>query len=122
MSSASTTSPTRTYSGATFRPACRMARARCIAPTGDGEVDVGKCRAGKRVGVGVRWSADRARAVRLLDGEEQALISLAETTQWLQTLGMEAPSVLQKPARIKDTMDVLRNRDEDIVHYSFFTS
>jgi hypothetical protein len=72
------------------------------------------------VGVGVRWSADRARAVRLLDGEEQALISLAETTQWLQTLGMEAPSVLQKPARIKDTMDVLRNRDEDIVHYSFF--
>jgi len=86
----------------------------------DGEVEVCTCRAGKRVGLGVRWSADRKRAIRLMDGEEKAEISLEEATNWLQTLGMESPTVLQKPNRRKDTMDVLKKREEDVVHYSFF--
>ena len=86
----------------------------------DGEVEVCNCRAGKRIGVGVRWNAERTRAIRFLDGDEKAEISLAEARQWLQTLGMEAPTVLQKPERRRDTMDVVSKRKEDVVHYSFF--
>ena len=44
----------------------------------DGEADVGTYHGGEDSGEGVRWSADRTKAWRLRDGEEQATLELDE--------------------------------------------
>ena len=57
----------------------------------DGRAQVGTYRAGKDVGAGVRWSADRQTAWRLLDGEPQAEISLDEATALAAQIGLPVP-------------------------------
>ena len=57
----------------------------------DGEVDVSRYSSDYRVGEGVRWSADRKRAFRLIRGNVQDEIDLGEADQIAATLGLSPP-------------------------------
>ena len=58
-----------------------------------GAAEVGCYRAGADVGEGVRWSADRQTAWRLLDGKVQAHISLDEARELAARIGLPVPPV-----------------------------
>lgn len=58
----------------------------------DGEVDVSRYSSDYRVGEGVRWSADRNRAFRLVRGNIQDEIDLGEADQIASGLGLPTPS------------------------------
>ena len=57
----------------------------------DGEVDVGRYSSDYRVGEGVRWSEDRKRAFRLVRGNVQEEIDLAEAGRICDGLGLRIP-------------------------------
>ena len=57
----------------------------------DGEVDVGRYSSDYRVGEGVRWSEDRKRAFRLVRGNVQEEIDLAEAERICDGLGLPIP-------------------------------
>ena len=57
----------------------------------DGEAECGGYRAGEDAGDGVRWSADRQTAWHLLDGEEQAEISLDTARELAAQIGLPVP-------------------------------
>ena len=58
---------------------------------GAADAEVGGCCAGKLAGAGVLWSADRRRAWHLLDGEEQAEISLDTARELAAQIGLPVP-------------------------------
>ena len=59
----------------------------------DGTATVSAYRAGRAVGDGVQWSADRQTAWRTLDGEEQGEISLDEARELAARIGLPVPPV-----------------------------
>jgi hypothetical protein len=64
-----------------------------------GRVEVGTYRADKPVGLGLRWSADRQRVARLLDGKPQDEISLVEARALSAQIGLPMPPLLSTKAR-----------------------
>jgi hypothetical protein len=59
----------------------------------DGEVDISRYSSDYRVGEGVRWSADRRRAFRLVRGNVQEEISLGEAGRIADKLGLPALNI-----------------------------
>ena len=54
-------------------------------------MEVGCYEAGADVGQGVKWSADRAEAWELQDGEDVRLIPLDEAAQIAERIGLPPP-------------------------------
>ena len=57
----------------------------------DGRVEVGRWKADAGVGEGAMWSADRATAWRMSDGEIGEAISLAEAARIAERVGLPVP-------------------------------
>ena len=57
----------------------------------DGKAYVGRCEAGANVGQGVKWSADRAQAWELQDGQPGRSISQEEAAQIAARIGLPVP-------------------------------
>ena len=56
-----------------------------------GEVDTTRCEADRAVGQGVKWSADRAQAWELQDGQPGRSISQEEAAQIAARIGLPVP-------------------------------
>jgi hypothetical protein len=61
----------------------------------EGQIDVVICRDDVRVGIGVGWSGDRKRAWRMIDGEYNGDISLAEAHQLVGSIGLDPDEVMR---------------------------
>ncbi len=57
----------------------------------NGNVKITRFEAGREVGQGAQWSADRAQARELQDGEEGRSISLEEAAQIAARVGLPVP-------------------------------